>query len=216
VLYTLSKAMDDAAAFSGANPSGASIAQDWLNLDAEYAPSSFDQRHVLSASFEYTTGIGVSGGALLTGLKGSLFKGWTFTGQLVSGSGLPLTPMYLTSVRGTGVTGTIRADLTGASTIAPDGYYLNPSAYLPPAPGQWGNAGRNSVTGPAQFSLNAGISRTFQWGERLNLDWRVEAINVLNRVTYSAVNTLVGSPQFGLPTSANPMRKLQTSLRLRF
>jgi hypothetical protein len=26
----------------------------------------------------------------------------------------------------------------------------------------------------------------------------------------------VGSPQFGLPTLANPMRKLQSSLRVRF
>jgi hypothetical protein len=39
---------------------------------------------------------------------------------------------------------------------------------------------------------------------------------VLNRVTYAAVNTIAGSPQFGLPTLANPMRKVQTSLRLRF
>ena len=58
--------------------------------------------------------------------------------------------------------------------------------------------------------------RTFPWGERLNLDWRIDATNVLNRVTYAGVNTVVGSPQFGLPTRANPMRKLQTSLRLRF
>ena len=99
---------------------------------------------------------------------------------------------------------------------APSGFYLNPAAYAPPAPGRWGNAGRNSVTGPAQLGLNAGISRTFPWGDRLNLDWRIDASNVLNRVTYAGVNALVGSPQFGLPTRANPMRKLQTSLRLRF
>jgi hypothetical protein len=30
------------------------------------------------------------------------------------------------------------------------------------------------------------------------------------------VNTVVGSPQFGLPTLANPMRKIQSSLRVRF
>jgi hypothetical protein len=39
---------------------------------------------------------------------------------------------------------------------------------------------------------------------------------VLNRVTYSSVNTIVGSPQFGLPDRANSMRKVQSSLRLRF
>ena len=216
VQYTLSKALDDAAAFSGAALTGASIAQDWLNPEAEYGPSAFDQRHLVTAQFQYTTGIGVAGGGLLTGLKGRLVKGWTFTSQLTSGSGAPFTPIYLTSVRGTGVTGTIRADRTGAPLQAPPGFYLNPAAYAPPGSGHWGTAGRNSSTGPAQFSLNAGVSRTFPWGERLNLDWRIDATNVLNHVTYATVNALVGSPQFGLPTRANAMRKLQTSLRLRF
>jgi hypothetical protein len=64
--------------------------------------------------------------------------------------------------------------------------------------------------------MNAGITRTFTMGSRLNLDWRIDATNVLNRVTYSGVNTLVGSPQFGLPTAANQMRRVETSLRARF
>ena len=224
IQYTLAKAMDDAA-FSvpsgdGANSAQAvsqmNIAQDWLGLDAEWAPSPFDQRHLVTAQFQYTTGMGVSGGALLTGMTGSLVKGWTLTGQLTAGSGTPLTPLALGPVPGTGVTGTTRADLTGAPTDPPAGYYANASAYAPPASGQWGTAGRNSITGPAQFSLNAGITRTFLWGDRYNLDWRIDATNVLNRVTYSSVNTLVASPQFGLPNRANPMRKIQMSLRLRF
>jgi hypothetical protein len=110
----------------------------------------------------------------------------------------------------------VRASATGAPGGAPDGYYLNPAAYTAPAAGQWGTAGRNSITGPGQFALDAGIGRTFLWGDRLNLDWRVNATNVLNRVTYAAVNTFVGSPQLGLPTTANPMRKIQGTLRLRF
>ena len=212
VQYTLSKAMDD----GFPTLAGAAIAQDWRDLDAEWVPSNFDQRHLVTAQFQYTTGVGVTSGALLTGITGTLFKGWTLTSQLTAGSGLPLTPTVLTSIAGTGITGTIRGDLTGASTVAPVGYYANPAAYTVPAPGQWGSAGRNSITGPAQFGLNAGLTRTFLWGDRLNLDWRLDATNVLNRVTYSSVNTIVGSPQFGLPNRANAMRKIQTSLRLRF
>ena len=60
------------------------------------------------------------------------------------------------------------------------------------------------------------MTRTFLLGDRLNVDWRVDATNVLNRVTYASVNTGVGSPQFGLPNRANPMRKIQMSLRFRF
>jgi hypothetical protein len=48
------------------------------------------------------------------------------------------------------------------------------------------------------------------------MDFRIDASNVLNTVTYSSVNTLVGSPQFGLPSFANQMRRVQTSLRMRF
>jgi hypothetical protein len=217
IQYALSKATDAAGAFTGVRLDGAAIAQDWQHLDAEEAPSTFDQRHLLTAQFQYTTGVGVSGGGMLDGMRGRLFNGWTITSQLTAGSGLPLTPVYLTSVAGTGVTGTIRPDVVDVLTgSVPDGYVANPSAYAAPAPGQWGNAGRNSIVGPRQFSFDAGIGRSFLWGDRLTFDWRINATNVLNRVTYANVNTIVGSPQFGLPTLANPMRKLQSTLRVRF
>jgi hypothetical protein len=111
----------------------------------------------------------------------------------------------------------VRASVTGVPVdAAPEGYYLNPAAYAAPAPGQWGSAGRNSITGPSQFSMNASIARTFRVGDRLNMDWRLDATNVLNHVTYSSVNTFITSPQFGLPNRTNDMRKLRTTLRVRF
>ncbi|HEY7188268.1 MAG TPA: hypothetical protein VH436_17050 [Vicinamibacterales bacterium] len=216
VQYTLAKADDNAASFQGANLSGTAVAQNWLDLDSEWGPSSFDQRHQVVATFQYTTGVGLRGGTLVDGWRGSLFKGWTITSNVTTGSGMPLTPYYLTTTPGTGFSGAVRASLTGASTNAPEGYYLNPSAYTKPAPGTWGDAGRNSVRGPSQFLMNAGITRTFPWGSRYNLDWRIDATNVLNRVTYNSVYTLISSPQFGLPLGTNQMRKIQTSLRVRF
>lgn len=125
--------------------------------------------------------------------------------------------MYLTNVAGTGFTGTIRPNYTGAPiNAAPAGFFLNPAAYTAPAPGQWGNAGRNSIRGPAQFGLNASIGRTFQLDSRLSADWRMDATNVLNMVTYTSWNAIVTSPLFGLPNQANTMRKLQTTFRVRF
>jgi hypothetical protein len=169
------------------------------------------------AQFEYTTGMGTGGGALMAGKKGALYKGWTITGQLNVGSGLPLTPVYLGSLAGTGVVGAIRADYTGAPIdAAPEGYYLNPAAFAPPATGRWGTVPRNSITGPSQFSFNMGLARTMLWGNRLTFEWHLDATNILNRVTYTGVNTIVGSPQFGLPNRANQMRKVQTNLRMRF
>jgi hypothetical protein len=139
------------------------------------------------------------------------------TGQLNVGSGVPLTPVYLGSLAGTGVVGSIRAAYSGVPIGAiPSGYYLNPAAFAAPAAGQWGTVPRNSITGPSQFTFNMGLARTMLWGKRLTCEWHLDAANVLNRVTYSGVNTTVSSPQFGLPNRANQMRKVQTSLRMRF
>jgi trimeric autotransporter adhesin len=158
----------------------------------------------------------LTGGTLVDGVRGRLLKDWTFVGQLTIGSGLPLTPVYLVPVPGTGYVGSIRARLTGTSTDAPDGYYLNPAAFGAPAAGEWGNAGRNSGRGPQQFSLNAAIGRTFRWGERFNIDWRIDANNVLNRQVYTSVNAIIGNPLFGLPNGINQPRTIQSSLRVRF
>ena len=53
----------------------------------------------------------------------------------------------------------------------------------------WGTAGRNSIVGPAQFTLNASLGRTFAE----NLDLRFDATNALNHVTYPSWNTVVSS-----------------------
>ncbi len=157
--------------------------------------------------------MGVRGGALLHGWRGAAFKGWTLTTQINAGSGLPLTPIYGVNVVGTGVTGSIRPDATGISVqAAPPGRYLNPAAYTAPQAGQWGTAGRNSIVGPSQFSLNASLGRTFAD----NLDLRFDSTNTLNHVTYPSWNTSVISSQFGLPVTANAMRSLQATLRWRF
>jgi len=144
-------------------------------------------------------------------------KEWTIASQITVGSGFPLTPTYFAAVQGTGVTGPIRPDYTGASLYAaPQGLFLNPAAYVAPQTGQWGNAGRDSIIGPRQFTLNGSMSRTFRMNDRFNLDVRLDATNALNHVTYPNWNTTITSAQFGLPTTANPMRSVQTSVRLRF
>jgi hypothetical protein len=214
--YTFSKSIDDGA-LGGRNQGGYVIAQNWLNLAAERVLSNFDQRHQLSLLTQFTTGMGLHGGTLVNGWKGALFKEWTIGSQITATSGMPLTPVDFAAVAGTGVTGSIRPDYTGAPLYNPPaGLYLNPAAYAVPQPGQWGNAGRNSITGPSQFGLNASLGRIFQMTERFSLDFRVDATNALNHVTFPSWNTTVTSTQFGLPNPANAMRSVQTSVRLRF
>ncbi|MBI4906422.1 MAG: TonB-dependent receptor [Acidobacteria bacterium] len=211
--YTWAHSIDNAAL--GAR--GSVIAQDWLNLSGERGRSNFDQRHLLTASMQYTTGMGMRGGALTGGWRGRLLKEWTFGSQLTRGSGLPLTPIFFTPVRGTGVVGSVRPDYTGASIYdAPAGLFLNPAAVTAPAAGRWGNAGRNSITGPSQFLFNANLGRTFRSTDRVSVDFRLDAANILNTVTFPYWNTVAGNAQFGLPTTANAMRTIQAVLRMRF
>jgi len=238
--YIYSKALDDAAMLGGqgasaasnnASPAGPSgqgsassagtgqgspmIAQNWLDPSAERGLSTFDQRHVLNAQLQYTTGMGA--GTLLNGWKGTLLREWSFQTKITAASGLPQTPIELAAVPGTGVTGTIRPDLTGAPIYtAPHGYFLNSAAYVAPPAGSWGDARRNSIAGPSQFTLNASVGRTFRLHDRYNLDVRVDSTNLLNHVTYTAWNTTVTSPQFGLPSASNGMRSLQLTARLRY
>ena len=227
--YTFSKSIDDDAALGGSGPvtaggtstsssqASAVIAQNWLDLKAERGLSTFDQRHLLNLSAQYTTGMGMHGGTLFNGWRGRFFKEWTVLSTITAGTGLPNTPVYSAAVPGTGVTGTIRPDLTGQSIYSsPSGLHLNPAAYSAPTPGQWGTAGRDSITGPSQFTLNASLARTFRLKAKGNLDLHIDSTNLLNHGVFTAWDTTINSTQFGLPAAANAMRSLQATARLRF
>jgi len=195
--YTYAKSIDNAAV-GGRNQGGVLTAQNWLDLTAERALSNFDQRHLANVLIQYTT----------VNMR-SFLKEWTFSSQITAGTGLPLTPIFPSVVNGTGATGSVRPDYIG-------GDVLKAGSYTAPAPGRWGNAGRNSITGPSQFSFNASIGRTFRLGDRFNWDFRVDSTNALNHPVFPSWVTTVTSAQFGLPSTTNPMRSLQTTIRLRF
>lgn len=215
--YTFAKSMDDAAPGAKGQSGSIFIAQDWRHPEAERALSSFDQRHLLNVQLQYTSGMGAGGGTLLRGWRGVLFKEWTVTSQINVGTGFPLTPVYPVATAGTGVTGSVRPDYTGEDVQeAPAGRHLNPESYQVPAAGHWGNAGRNSITGPSQFTFNASLGRVFRTSDRTSLDLRVDANNALNHVTFPSWNTTVGNAQFGLPLTTNAMRNVQTTVRWRF
>jgi hypothetical protein len=240
VLYTFSKSIDDDTSLGGpgattqsstgtqssagpaqdgqsaATQSTGGLVQDWLNLSGQRGLSTFDQRHLLNVTVQYTTGMGMGGGTLMSGWKGRVYKEWTFLTQISAGSGLPQTP-FASAVAVSGSSGFVRPNVTGLPLYAaPPGRFLNPAAYITPPAGQWGNARRDAITGPKQFSLDAYMVRTFRLNPRFNLTVQVTATNALNHVTYTSWWTNINSTQFGLPQTANGMRTLQTTFRLRF
>ncbi|CAN5501328.1 hypothetical protein BH10ACI4_BH10ACI4_36680 [soil metagenome] len=171
----------------------------------------------MGVQVQYTTGMGMGGNTLLGGWRGTALKEWAVQTQINAGTGLPQTPGYLAVVPGTGFTCCIRPNRTGADVYsAPAGYFLNSAAYAAPAAGQWGNAGRGSITGPGVFTWNASLARTFRLKDGFSLDARVDSTNVFNHVNFTRWNTTTNNTQFGLPIATNPMRSLQTTIRLRF
>ena len=237
LLYTYSKSIDDDAALGGmghqsstsasqtdfnagsssSSSSSPQIAQDWLDLGAERSLSSFDQRHLLNLQAQYTTGQGLEGGTLLGGWRGRVLKEWTLLTQFNIGTGFPETPIFPLAVPGTGDIGPLRPSLTGSPIYAgPNGAHVNSAAFTAPAPGTWGTASRNSITGPNTFSLNGSMQRTFRPSKHFFLDARIDATNVLNHAVFSSWNTTLENAQFGLPQSVNPMRSLQATMRVRF
>jgi len=225
--YTYAKSLDDdsmlggqgsvASGSAGQQSASAQVAQNWLDLKAERGLSTFDQRHTLKAQIQYTSGMGLRGGTLMRGKLGTVLKDWTVLATIKAASGLPETPLYYAAVSGTGMVGSIRANTTGESVYAaPPGLHLNPAAYTAPSLGSWGNARRDSITGPGQFTLNGSGMRAFRLRNRYTLEFQVDATNLLNYAAFTAWNTTINSSQFGLATTTNPMRKLSIKLNLRF
>ncbi|WP_263415956.1 carboxypeptidase regulatory-like domain-containing protein [Terriglobus albidus] len=219
VSYTFAKSIDNDAVLGGKDGGSATLpaAQNWRDLAAERGLSSNDQRHLLTASAQYTTGMGIGGGSLIDGWRGAFYKEWTALLTISAGSGLPVTPYTAALLGGTGAHGSVRPDLTGASVYAaPAGLALNPAAFVAPASGKFGNARRNSITGPSQLSMDFAMSRTFRLRDHWNLDLQIKANNVLNHVAFGSYVANIQSTQFGLPASPSNMRTLQMTARLRY
>jgi hypothetical protein len=230
--YTYSKSLDDDAYLGGlghqtassggqaqsaslSTPSAA-IAQNWLDPRAERSLSTFDQRQLLNAQAQYTSGQGLGGGTLLGGWMGRALKEWTVLGTLTFGTGLPETPLYPTMVPGTGFTNIIRPNLTGAPIYSSGTRaHLNAAAYVEPI-GQWGTVGRDSIRGPDQFTFDSSLARTFRPHGKMYLDVAVNSTDTFNHAAFSGWNNYLTSTQFGLPATAGAMRSLQTTIHLRF
>ena len=91
------------------------------------------------------------------------------------------------------------------------------NAFSLPAPGVFGNSGRNTLRGPALEDLDVSISRNFTITERIRLQFRAEAFNLTNTVAFGLPNANVsgGSPGVITSLAADP-RIMQFALRLSF
>ena len=217
--YTWSRAYDDASSVGGG---GSVVAQNDQDLSAEWGRSSFERRHTLNA--DYTLGLPFGRGLPWLnegGVAASLFGDWSLSGNVAIQSGAPFTARVTGNVADVarGVNGTLRADYDGEPVALSDPTtlrFFNTSAFSVPSPGQFGNAARNTITGPGSVNFNMALSKNVNFGRRRGLSIRVQANNVFNIVQYTAIDTIVNAPTFGQVTGVRPMRSVQIVTRVRF
>ncbi len=216
--YTFSKSIDDASANA--------IAQNDADLRAERSLSDQDQRHSFRLNFMYDLPIGKNR-MFFSGASNRLLNiisGWTFNGSYALASGQPLTARYASSgggSSGAALYNSLRADATGLPVELPRDQrtvqrFFNTAAFAIPA-GLYGNAGRNTITGPGQNIMNLSVRKSFNLDEnnrRLDFSWQVQ--NLLNHPSWSGLSTTVNALNFGQVTGVRPMRSMTVNVRVRF
>jgi hypothetical protein len=223
--YTYSKSIDDASNFftSAGDPN---FPQDSLNLRAERGRSNFDVRHRLSTSFSYELPFGQGRRfANDEGMLTTLLSGFQFNGIVTLQTGRPFTVALLSEIdnsntgRSTlGFGANDRPNVAGdpsATNRTPERWF-NTGAFVFPAFGTFGNAGRNILDGPGYQNVNASLLKNTRLGERMNLQLRLEAFNLFNHPNFNLPDNFLGSPTFGQILSAREPRHLQFGAKLLF
>jgi hypothetical protein len=223
--YQYSHSIDDASSVGGTS---VRVAQNWQDLDAEEGNSSFDIRHQVSGTYLYELPFGKDKYWVTTGTGSHILEGFSVSGSYSFATGEPLTPSYTASVGDVdcGTAGSGRPNrVPGASVTAGGGSlreWFNPASFTAPASvsgfpcAVFGNASRNSITGPGTIQNNMSLSKTMQLGDTRSMEIRATASNVFNTVQYSGVGTSVTLPTFGQVTSAGQMRSFSFLARFRF
>ena len=190
------------------------VVQDPNNVRGDYGPCTYDSPHLFNASLVYASRFGHGG------LAAHLLSNWQIAPLIRYQSGLPVNPVTGKDNSLTGVNND-RPNVvsTTAYTDAPHGLlyqYVNPKLYAANATGTYGNAGHNSLRGPGSFNIDLALSREFGLLERLKLNVRAEAFNVLNHPNFGLPNGNISSSNFGQITTANDPRILQAAVKLIF
>ena len=118
------------------------------------------------------------------------------------------------------MTGFTPATNGSASTIT---YIQNPSVFVNQG-NAFGDLGRNAITGPGFFNLDFAVAKNTRITEKVKLQAKVDAFDLLNQVNWANPGLTVGSSTLGLITTGTRFpagdfgtsRQLQISMKLLF
>jgi hypothetical protein len=213
--YTYGKSIDDASGFF--NTTGdPNFPQNSYNLSAERGRSDFDIRQRFTLGYAYDLPV----------FKGHRrMGGWQSFGVATFQTGQPFTVTLLpdndntnTGISQLGFGANDRPNVAGNPRISnpTPREWFHTAAFATPPYGHFGNAGRGILDGPGLRTVNFSIVKSNAVGERLNLQFRTEFFNLLNRTNLNLPDHFVGSPTFGQVVSAEDPRRIQFAVKMVF
>ncbi len=209
--YTYGHSIDGGPSGNDQNDPGP---QDARNLRAQRGSSSFDvrQRIVFSGLWQLPSWQSKR-------LLGAVTRGWQISGIAAAQSGQPFTVTSNTDPTATGTTA--RPDRLRDGALPDDqrsvSRWFDTAAFAVPNCVCFGNSGRNILRGPGLMNIDVGLSRTFAIRERMRLQFRSEAFNLLNHPNLGLPGTSIGAAGVGIIGSViTPERQIQLALKLYF
>ena len=212
--YTWSKTIDDGdslnATTSGGEPA---LASNPFNLRADRGLANFDVRHATAISGVYALPFG----------RGKRYGGWTVNSILTIQSGFPFTPQLSYNPSNNGDTRNpvrpfVNPAFHGPVILGKPNQWFDPNAFLAPPnnSGFYGNLGRDTLTGPGLAAWDLSFLKDTRIREKLNLQFRAELFNVLNRANFNTPNAIVFTPSGVSPTAGVITSTSTTSRQIQF
>jgi len=208
--YTFSKALDDGDSLNQTTAGNApGLVSNPLNLGADKGRATYDVTHVgvLNALYSLPFGRGEKYASDAAGWKGGLISGWSVSSIVTLQTGFPLTPQLSYNPSNNGDTRNpvrpfINPDFTGPVVLGKPGQWFNPAAFIAPpsAGGFYGDAGRDTFTGPGLGTWDFSMLKDTTLTERFRFQFRAEIFNLLNRANFNTPNLIAFTPA----TVANP------------
>ena len=198
----------------------------YINQRRNYARNDFDRTHTFVQSLVYDLPFGKGKPLVSSGVGAAVLGGWRVSSFLTLMTGLPL---YFSASNSSLFTpdNTQTPDLVAPVKILHGIGIGNPwfstSSFAAPAGRTFGNVGRNYLSGPGFFNLDAALSRSVRFRERYSLDLRLEAFGVTNTPQFfftsgngTAAGLTLNSSSWGDITNATGGRQLQLGAKINF
>ena len=223
-VYTWSKTIDDGdslnATTSGGEPA---LVSNPFNLRADRGLANFDVRNAAVISDLRAAVRTREAFRQLRGVSKALVGGWTVNSIVTLQGGFPFTPQLSYNPSNNGDTRNpvrpfVNPAFTGPVILGNPNQWFNPAAFLAPptASGFYGNLGRDTLEGPGLATWDFSVLKDTPLREGLNLQFRAEMFNLLNRANFNTPNSVLFTPSGVSPTAGVITSTSTTSRQIQF